>query len=207
MNSLFKLVLVCITLLIVAPSQAITAAPPRVVEISGIEVNKAIKVSYGDRTTALNLNGAGFRNKIFFFRVYVAALYLTDTTHTVKGIWDMPGPKQMNLIMLRTLKSEVIKQGIKEGVDNNINQVTKEKLSNQFLQMDELLSLIPDLNKGDMLSFLWMPGDGTSVLVNGKKIGKSVPDREFFNALLQMWIGPNPVDKSLKTQLLGGSEK
>jgi len=207
MNSLFTLVLFCMTLFLVAPSQADTATPARVEKISGIEIDKTVQVSSGNKTTTLKLNGAGFRNKIFFFRVYIAALYLMDTTRTVKGILDMPGPKQMNLIMLRTLKSEVIKQGIKDGVEKNTSQGIREKLSNQFHQMDELFSLIPDLKKGDVLSFQWMPGEGTNVLVNGKKLGKSIPDIAFFNALLHMWIGPSPVDSSLKKQLIGGSEK
>lgn len=204
MNLLFKTILFCLTLFSVAPSQAsITPAAPRVVEISGIKIDKSIQVSSGNKTTTLKLNGAGFRNKIFFFRVYVAALYLTDTTHTVKGVLDMPGPKQMNLTMLRTLKSGVIKQGIKDGVDLNSDQETKEKLSKQFHQLDEVLSLVPDLDKGDVLSLEWVPDVGTNVLVNGKKMGKAIPDMAFFNALLRMWIGASPVDRSLKKQLLG----
>jgi len=205
MNLLFKAILLCLTFFFAVKSQAITPAVPRVVEISGIKVDKTIQVSAGNKTTTLKLNGAGFRNKIFFFRVYVAALYLTDITHTVKGVLDMPGPKQINLTMLRTLKSGVIKQGIKDGVELNSDQETKEKLSKQFQQFDELFSLIPDLEKGDVLSIEWGPDVGTKVLVNGKKIGKSIPDVAFFNALLRMWIGASPVDRSLKKQLLGVS--
>lgn len=205
MHLLFKTGLLCLTLFIAIPSQAITPAPARVVEISGIKIAKTIQVSSDNKLTTLKLNGSGFRNKIFFYRVYVAALYLTETTNTVKGVLDMPGPKQMNLIMLRTLKSDVIKQGMKDGVEKNTDQATREKLSNQFRQFDELLSLVPDLHKGDVLSLAWAPDVGTSVLVNEKKVGQAIPDVAFFNAVLRMWIGAASVDRSLKMQLLGGS--
>jgi len=203
MNLLFKTLLLCMTLFLATPLQAITPAPASVVEISGINIDKTIQVSSGNKTTTLKLNGAGFRNKIFFFRVYVAALYLTDIARTVKGVLDMAGPKQMNLTMLRTLKSEIIKQGIKDGVENNTDHETREELSNQFRQFDELFSLIPDLQKGDVLSLQWMPDVGTNVLINGKKMGETIPDIAFFDALLRMWIGASPVDRSLKKQLLG----
>jgi hypothetical protein len=208
MNLLFKAVLCCLTFSLVNTSQAGAPAAPRVVEISGIDIPKTIQVSSNNKSTTLKLNGAGFRNKIFFYRVYVAALYLPETTNKVIDVLKMPGPKQMNLTMLRTLPSQVIKQGIKEGVQKNEDEEEKEKLKNHFRQFEALFSRISDLHKGDVLSLQWIPDVGTRVLINGKKIGDPIPEIAFFNALLRMWIGASPVDRSLKVQLLGlGSQK
>ena len=41
------------------------------------------------------------------------------------------------------------------------------------------------------------------ILVSGKKIGETFPDESFFQALLQIWLGPKPIDDSLKPVLLG----
>jgi hypothetical protein len=209
MNLFLKTVLFCLTLSLVNTPQAGTPAAPRVVEISGINIPKTIQVSSDNKTTTLKLNGAGFRNKIFFYRVYIAALYLsqplTEKTNKVIDVLNMPGPKQLDLTMLRTLTSEVIRHGIKDGVEKNEDEAEKEKLSNQFRQFDELFSRISDLHRGDVLSLQWIPDVGTRVLINGKKIGEPIADVAFFNALLRMWIGANPVDRSLKKQLLGGS--
>lgn len=208
MTLLFKLILLCLPFTLfntlLNPAQAITAAPPRVIEISGIHIDKTIPVSTTNKTVTLKLNGAGFRNKIFFYRVYVAALYLTDTSNSVKHVLDMSEPKQINLTMLRTLTSDTIRQGIKNGVEKNSNEEELTKLATQFDQFNDLFSRVSDLHKGDVLSLQWAPDVGTRVLINGKKIGEPIDDIAFFNALLRMWIGANPVDRSLKVQLMKG---
>ncbi|MDP3610346.1 MAG: chalcone isomerase family protein, partial [Rubrivivax sp.] len=56
---------------------------------------------------------------------------------------------------------------------------------------------------GDNFSIDYVPGVGTSVLVNGKAQGEPVKEPEFFNALLRIWLGPKPADESLKAALLG----
>ena len=43
--------------------------------------------------------------------------------------------------------------------------------------------------------------------LNGKKVGESLPDQAFFNAIMRIWIGTKPVDSSLKPKLLWNSEK
>ena len=59
------------------------------------------------------------------------------------------------------------------------------------------------LKKGDVISMEWVPNVGTNMFVNGKKLGDTFLDVAFFNAVLKIWIGDNPVDSSLKKQLLG----
>jgi hypothetical protein len=49
----------------------------------------------------------------------------------------------------------------------------------------------------------WIPGTGTVCELNGKKLGETVPDVAFYNAILRIWLGDKPVDRSLKTALLG----
>ena len=56
---------------------------------------------------------------------------------------------------------------------------------------------------GDNFSVDYVPGVGTTVLVNGKAQGEPVREVEFFNALLTIWLGPNPADDALKAAPLG----
>ena len=44
---------------------------------------------------------------------------------------------------------------------------------------------------------------GTTVLVNGKSQGEPIKEPEFFNALMSIWLGPNPANRLLKDALLG----
>ena len=69
----------------------------------------------------------------------------------------------------------------------------------------EMFGAIPGLKKGDVLIVDWIPGVGTQCQLNGKKIGETVPDLAFYNAILRIWIGDNPADSSLKPKLLGAS--
>jgi len=49
----------------------------------------------------------------------------------------------------------------------------------------------------------FVPGHGTRVVINGELRGQPIAGRAFFDALLDGWIGENPVSESLKRALLG----
>jgi hypothetical protein len=49
----------------------------------------------------------------------------------------------------------------------------------------------------------WIPGSGTLVTLNGKKVADPIPDAAFYGALLRIWLGEKPVDAKLKTAMLG----
>ena len=49
----------------------------------------------------------------------------------------------------------------------------------------------------------WIPGTGTVLTVKGQVQGEPFKEPEFFNALLGIWLGPQPADWKLKDALLG----
>ena len=53
------------------------------------------------------------------------------------------------------------------------------------------------------MSIDWVPGTGTVLTVKGVPQGEPFKEPEFFNALLRIWLGPNPADWKLKDALLG----
>ena len=57
---------------------------------------------------------------------------------------------------------------------------------------------------GDVAQLAWEPGKGTVVRVNGKELGV-VPDKDFADALLKVWLGGDPVQEDIKAGMLGGS--
>ena len=54
-----------------------------------------------------------------------------------------------------------------------------------------------------MLHRDWIPGTGTVCELNGKRIGEPASDINFYNAVLRIWLGEKPADRSLKPALLG----
>jgi hypothetical protein len=189
-----KKLLFCLTFACASMAQA--------VEVAGVKVDESVQ-SQASNTT-LKLNGAGIRYKIFF-KVYVAALYLPETKNTTEGVFALPGQKRINLTMLREISSDSLGQAFMDGVKRNTDKAERAKLTDQFIKFGQLFSSVPELKKGDLIAMEWVPNVGTNMFINGKKIGDTFPDIAFFNAILRIWLGDNPVDISLKTQLLGGS--
>ncbi|MET3108754.1 hypothetical protein AAKU67_002907 [Oxalobacteraceae bacterium GrIS 2.11] len=169
------------------------------IEVAGVKIDETAQAS----NTTLKLNGAGIRYKVFF-KVYVAALYLPETKNSADDVLNLVGPKKINLTMLRELSSDTLGQAFLDGVKRNTDKLERAKMADQFLKFGQLFSSVPVLKKGDLISMEWVPNVGTNMSINGKKIGDTFPDVAFFNAILKIWLGDNPVDTSLKNQLLGG---
>jgi hypothetical protein len=61
-----------------------------------------------------------------------------------------------------------------------------------------MFAALESVKKGDLVTLDWIPGTGTVVSLNGKKIGETFPDVAFFNALLRIWIGEKPAQDRVK---------
>jgi hypothetical protein len=85
----------------------------------------------------------------------------------------------------------------------SVAEVLKQEGPRQIGKMGELFASVDAIKKGDVLHLDWIPGTGTQAELNGKKLGEPIPDINFYNAILRIWLGDKPVDKSLKPALLG----
>lgn len=173
------------------------ATPVWGMEIAGVKLEDSMQVG----GTELKLNGAGIRYKAIF-KVYVAALYLKEKKTTVPEVLSLPGPRRVTLVMMRDLSNEEFGRAFMSGIQQNNDKAEKSKMTSQFIRFGELFASVPELKKGDIMAIEWIPAVGTVVLLNGKKMGDPYPDVAFFNALLKIWLGEYPVDKSLKKAML-----
>lgn len=166
-------------------------------EVAGVKLEDSIQLA----NTELKLNGAGIRYKAIF-KVYVAGLYLKEKKTTVPDVLAVPGPRRVTIVMLRDLSNEDFGRGFMQGIQQNTDKAEKAKLTSQFLRFGELFASVPELKKGDVMTNDWIPGVGTVLTLNGKKLGEPYPDLAFYNALLRIWLGDSPVDKGLKKAML-----
>jgi hypothetical protein len=171
-------------------------------EVAGVKLDDTARVANRD----LKINGAGVRYKAIF-KVYVAALYLEGKKSTVPEVLAAQGPKRMTIVMLRDIGAEEFGNSFMAGIQKNSDRAEKTKVINQLLKFGELFASIHELKKGDVLTTDWVPGVGTLLLLNGKKITEVIPDVVFYNMFLKIWLGEKPADAQLKKLLLGEIEE
>lgn len=169
-------------------------------DVGGVKVEEKVKLANQD----LVLNGSGLRyGAAGLVRVYVASLYLPQKRSTSAEIGALKGAKRMHLNLLREINSNDFSKGLLGGMRANMSAADQQKHFDALLKMGAIFGQIPTLKKGETITIDSIPGTGTVVQVNGKKVGESVPDEAFFSALLQIWLGPKPIEESLKPVLLG----
>ncbi|MBX9902455.1 MAG: chalcone isomerase family protein [Burkholderiaceae bacterium] len=172
------------------------------VEVAGIKFEDTVKLGGTD----LRLNGAGIRYKAIF-KVYAAGLYIKEKKSTMADILALPGPKRVTLHFLRDVSNEDFGRGFMEGLKNNTDRAERAKFVGQYQRFGDMFATIPELKKGDTIHVDWVPGSGTTLLLNGKRVIEPDPDPAFYNALLRIWLGEKPVDTSLRKAMLAEPPK
>lgn len=151
----------------------------------------------------LVLNGAGVRYR-FVVPVYTAGLYLSSRAITPAAVIAAPGPKRLHVVMLRDIDADQLGRLFTRGMQDNVPRAGFSKFIPGTLRMSEIFSAHKQLKKGESFSVDYVPGVGTTVLVNGEATAEPIAEPEFFNGLMSIWLGERPADSALKDQLLGG---
>ena len=169
-------------------------------DVNGVRVEEKIKLANQD----LVLNGSGIRYAAAgFVRVYVASLYLPQKRASVADISALKGPKRMHLNLLRDINANDFSKALLAGMRANLSAADQQKHFDGLIKLGAIFGQIPSLKKGETISVDSLPGVGTFIMVNGKKVGDAMANETFFNALTQIWLGPKPIEESLKSVLLG----
>lgn len=168
------------------------------VDVGGVKIEDATDV----RGSKLVLNGAGVRYKAVF-KVYAAGLYLGKKASTPEEVLAAPGAKRMSITMLREIDSNELGKLFTRGVQDNAPRTEMSKLVPGLIKMGQIFSDQKRLMTGDVFMIDWVPGTGTVITVKGVPQGEPFKEPEFFNALMRIWLGPEPADWKLKDALLG----
>ncbi len=167
-------------------------------DIGGVKVEDTATVA----GKTLVLNGGGMR-QIFVVKVYAAALYLSEKKTLAADVQALATPKRVALHIQREVNSDEFGQLFITSMNKNSTKEEKAKVINQTVKFGEMFSNLPPVKKGDIVTLDWVPGSGTVSTLNGKQIGETLPDIAFYNAVLRIWIGDNPVQSDVKKGLLG----
>jgi Chalcone isomerase-like len=189
------------TIVLSATLAALLAAPQaqaQTTEVAGVKYEQSTQIG----NTRLQLNGAGIRYKAVF-KVYTAGLYLGTKAATTDAVLAAPGPKRMHIVMLRDIDANELGKLFTRGMQDNSPREEFSKSIAGTLRMSELFAAKKKLVAGDSFSVDYVPGQGTTVLINGKANIDPIKEPEFFSALIRIWLGNSPADSQLKDALLG----
>ena len=167
-------------------------------EIAGVKFANTLQVG----NTKLQLNGAGVRYKVVF-KVYAAALYLTDKATTPEAVLASNGPRHLQIVMLREIDANELGKLFTRGMEQNAPREEFSKSISGIIRMSDIFSSHKKLGAGESFAVEWVPGTGTVILVNGKPEGQPIREPEFYSALMKIWLGKSPADQQLKDALLG----
>ena len=150
---------------------------------------------------ALTLNGLGLRQATFLkVNVYVAALYVAKTSSDPNAILGSGSPYELILQFVRDVGVSDITKGWDEGFEKN----AKGQLPALKERIGTLNGWMADVKTGQRLTFIFKPGAGVQVDMNGTVKG-TIKGDDFAKALLAIWLGAEPPNPVIKTGLLGGA--
>ncbi len=152
--------------------------------------------------SALRLNGTGVR-AVAWFKGYAAGLYLPAPATTPAQAVDMPGPKRLQIRMLKDVPAEEFVKALNKGVARNSSPDQLATMQGRLAQFASLVSALGQVKTGDVVNLDHEPGRGLSLRVNGKLRGETVQGDDLFAAVLRSFVGQRPYDEKLKAGLLG----
>jgi hypothetical protein len=178
---------------LVALAAVLLSVPAMAGQVAGVTLPDSVDVN----GTTLTLNGMGLRKKAMF-KVYVGALYVAAKNSDAQTLIAADTPRRMVMHFVRDVGKDKIVEGWREGFANN-SPASADALKPK---LDEFAALWADMANGDEAVMTYVQGTGLTLEIRGKQVGV-IASKQFADAVLACWIGPNPPSEELKTGLLG----
>lgn len=161
----------------------------------GLAQEDAVAPRIDYKGASLVLNGHGER-EIMWMSVYRCALYLARTiTDPAKIVRSRDVPK--------VLKIRILTDNAPAEMPDQWRKTLESELTDRLFQ--RMKKGYAKTSAGDELTFAYLPGQGTSFYFNDKKVFND-PGYGLMEALLDQWLGPEPVSGNLK-RLLSASAR
>jgi len=149
----------------------------------------------------LALNGLGLRLATMLkVKVYVAALYVAKTSNDANAILGAGTPSELVLQFVRDVGASDMRKAWEEGFEKS----AKDQMPALKDRIATLSGWMADMKNGQKMTFIFKPGAGVQVDVNGSVKGPIKGD-DFAKAFLAIWLGPEPPNPEIKAGLLGAA--
>ena len=179
-------------------ASALAVAPAAAATLEGLQFEDQIRLANRE----LQLNGLGIR-AVFIFKAYVAGLYLGDKASVGEEAVRHPGPKRLQLRMLMEVGAPDIKKALVDGMRKNVSEAQWAGMAERAAEFSRTIDAIGVARRGDTINLDYVPDRGMTLAVNDVSRGSAIAGQDFYNALLEIFVGDDPVDTRLKKGLLG----
>lgn len=177
---------------------AAIGSPASSASLEGLRFDDQVRLANRE----LLLNGLGVRS-IFIFRAYVAGLYLEQKTSVGREVVRHAGPKRLQLRMMMDIGAQDIKKALVDGMRKNVTAAQWEGMAERAADFSRTIDSIGITRSGDSISLDYLPDVGLSLAVNDIPRGAPIAGKDFYDALLEIFVGVDPVDTRLRQGLLG----
>lgn len=167
-------------------------------EVEGFRFDGAIRLGGAD----LVLNGVGVRRR-FFIPVYVGALYVPRRSSDPEVLLNQRGPRRMSLRFVRDVEAELFMNSLDAGMRKHYTALQLEAWKSQWQTLTSVIANVVIARRADHVTWDYTPETGARVMQNSVPIIPSMPGEDFYNAVLRVWLGPQPADADMKRGLLG----
>ena len=185
------------TMLCLGIAAALGAGVAQAKECLGVNFPDQVQVDGSN----LTLNGLGLRLATMLkVKVYVAALYVPKTSTDANAILGANAPAELVLHFVRDVGAGDMRKAWDEGFE----KTAKDQLPAFKDRIATLNGWMADMKTGQRMTFVFKPGTGVQVDVNGAVKG-TIKGDDFAKAFLAIWLGPEPPNAEIKSGLLGGA--
>jgi hypothetical protein len=175
------------------------------IEVEGVRLSNTAVVN----EQRLQLNGAGV-SKRGYYKVYVASLYLPEKKDSLEAIAKLPGPKRLQLNVLRELSGATISRYFINDFRAAATDAEFRMLINEMTSVGAVYGTLAKVSEGDVFWIDLIPGKGAIVQRNGTAIVQAdfkpylnTPGTELmFQILLRMYAGKDQPEE-LQKNLMG----
>jgi len=148
---------------------------------------------------AVKLIGAGLREK-WWVDVYTMGAYTESGSCKPADIVDKDEVKYLRLDMKRDVSAEKMSSTIGESFADHMPKGATARLKQQRHEFESYFK--SECTEGTKLEFIYLPGTGTILKQNGKRMGPPLEGVEFHKVLWDIYFGKDTCCDDLKEQIL-----
>ncbi len=170
--------------------------------IDGYEIAQVIPAT--SQHAELKLNGASMRVLYGVVDTYIGKLYMENPVTDEKALVEADEYKRMVFqVVMKRISGRRMAKAMYDALQLTLSAEEAANLEERLLLLVELFT--SSLKKGQEGYIEWVPGEGSRIVINDEVRG-IIPGKDLNDAILNIWVGENPVGSVFKRQILGLEE-